>query len=91
MRVTQDNKIRFLITGSHNLSKAAWGAEEKAGTQVHIRSYELSILFLPEAFGMSTSFDECDISKILALPPNKYSENDLPWLVDQEIIFKFTS
>ena len=32
------------LVGSHNLSKAAWGVEEKAGTQLYIRSYEVSIL-----------------------------------------------
>ena len=41
MRVSSDKKdIRMVVTGSHNLSKAAWGCEEKGGTQVHIRSYE---------------------------------------------------
>ncbi|XP_021258024.1 tyrosyl-DNA phosphodiesterase 1 isoform X4 [Numida meleagris] len=33
-----------------NLSKAAWGALEKNGTQLMIRSYELGVLFLPSAF-----------------------------------------
>ncbi|MXQ99786.1 hypothetical protein E5288_WYG016834 [Bos mutus] len=36
---------------SANLSKAAWGALEKSGTQLMIRSYELGVLFLPSAFG----------------------------------------
>ena len=41
MRVSSDQKnIRPIVTGIHNLSKAAWGCEEKGGTQVHIRSYE---------------------------------------------------
>ena len=46
MRVSSDKDIpevplvRLVVTGSHNLSKAAWGCEEKGGTQVHIRSYE---------------------------------------------------
>lgn len=35
---------------SANLSKAAWGALEKNGTQLMIRSYELGVLFLPAAF-----------------------------------------
>lgn len=35
---------------SANLSKAAWGALEKNGTQLMIRSYELGVLFLPSAF-----------------------------------------
>ena len=45
MRVSSDkNHIRLVVTGSHNLSKAAWGCEEKGGTQVHIRSYEERIV-----------------------------------------------
>ncbi|KAJ8792137.1 hypothetical protein J1605_019988 [Eschrichtius robustus] len=36
--------------GSANLSKAAWGALEKNGAQLMIRSYELGVLFLPSAF-----------------------------------------
>lgn len=35
---------------SANLSKAAWGALEKNGAQLMIRSYELGVLFLPSAF-----------------------------------------
>ena len=45
IRVSSDkNDIRLVVTGSHNLSKAAWGCEEKGGTQVHIRSYEERIV-----------------------------------------------
>lgn len=40
----------FISLGSANLSKAAWGALEKNGTQLMIRSYELGVLFLPSAF-----------------------------------------
>lgn len=32
---------------SSNLSKAAWGALEKKGSQLKIRSYEIGVLFLP--------------------------------------------
>ena len=32
---------------SSNLSKAAWGALEKKGVQLKIRSYEIGVLFLP--------------------------------------------
>jgi len=32
---------------SANLSKAAWGALEKKGAQLMIRSYEIGVLFLP--------------------------------------------
>ena len=33
-----------------NLSRAAWGAIEKGGTQLMVRSYELGVLFLPKHF-----------------------------------------
>ncbi|KAF6133265.1 tyrosyl-DNA phosphodiesterase 1 [Phyllostomus discolor] len=39
---------------SANLSKAAWGALEKNGAQLMIRSYELGVLFLPSAFGLDS-------------------------------------
>ena len=35
---------------SANLSKAAWGALEKNGSQLMIRSYEIGVLFLPQDF-----------------------------------------
>jgi hypothetical protein len=38
------------ICFSANLSKAAWGATEKNGSQLMIRSYELGVLFLPQHF-----------------------------------------
>ena len=36
-----------LLSLSSNLSKAAWGALEKKGAQLKIRSYEIGVLFLP--------------------------------------------
>ncbi|ETW08063.1 hypothetical protein, variant [Aphanomyces invadans] len=39
--------LDFVLLTSANLSKAAWGALEKGGTQFKIRSYELGVLFLP--------------------------------------------
>lgn len=41
------NSLAWFMIGSHNLSKAAWGASQKGGTQCMIRSYELSILCTP--------------------------------------------
>jgi len=41
---------------SANLSKAAWGALEKNGSQLMIRSYELGVLFLPEQFVSDEAF-----------------------------------
>ncbi|KAL4832686.1 hypothetical protein H8958_012627, partial [Nasalis larvatus] len=53
MRPSPDfSKIAWFLVTSANLSKAAWGALEKNGTQLMIRSYELGVLFLPSAFGL---------------------------------------
>lgn len=38
------------LPSSANLSKAAWGALEKNGSQLMIRSYEIGVLFLPKFF-----------------------------------------
>lgn len=43
----QPASIHWLLVGSHNLSKAAWGEVQKGGAQLCIRSYELAVLFLP--------------------------------------------
>lgn len=43
----QDLVILRLSFFSANLSKAAWGALEKKGVQLKIRSYEIGVLFLP--------------------------------------------
>jgi len=48
---------------SANLSKAAWGALEKSGTQLMIRSYELGVLFVPRLFVSS-----CTSSTTLKAP-----------------------
>ncbi|KAG5206974.1 hypothetical protein JEQ12_018547 [Ovis aries] len=48
------SQIAWFLVTSANLSKAAWGALEKGGTQLMIRSYELGVLFLPSAFGLDS-------------------------------------
>ncbi|KAJ6661835.1 hypothetical protein lerEdw1_013006 [Lerista edwardsae] len=74
-----------------NLSKAAWGAFEKNGTQLMIRSYELGVLFLPSEFGLDTDYfhvkenmfsDEPASSFPVPydLPPEKYGSKDHPWI-----------
>ncbi|GFO34675.1 tyrosyl-DNA phosphodiesterase 1-like [Plakobranchus ocellatus] len=83
----------FIVT-SANLSKAAWGALEKKGSQLMIRSYELGVLFLPQYFGYKTSFPVSskleDVEKSekatfplpYDLPPTTYVRGDRPWFVD---------
>jgi tyrosyl-DNA phosphodiesterase 1 len=39
--------VAWVVVGSHNLSAAAWGRLERAGSQLRIRSFELSVLLLP--------------------------------------------
>ena len=40
------SRLAYMVSGSHNLRKAAWG--ELVGTsRLHIRHYELSVLLLP--------------------------------------------
>ncbi|GAB5573092.1 tyrosyl-DNA phosphodiesterase 1 isoform X1 [Prionailurus iriomotensis] len=55
MRLSPDfSQIAWFLVTSANLSKAAWGALEKNGAQLMIRSYELGVLFLPSAFGLDS-------------------------------------
>ncbi|KAF4017716.1 hypothetical protein G4228_008519, partial [Cervus hanglu yarkandensis] len=55
MRASPDfSQIAWFLVTSANLSKAAWGALEKNGAQLMIRSYELGVLFLPSAFGLDS-------------------------------------
>ncbi|XP_078673638.1 tyrosyl-DNA phosphodiesterase 1-like isoform X2 [Branchiostoma floridae x Branchiostoma belcheri] len=81
-----DRLAWFLVT-SANLSKAAWGALEKNGAQLMIRSYEIGVLFLPQDFGENTTFavnTSCSVPFPIPydLPPLPYSTNDQPWVVD---------
>ncbi len=41
------DELAWVLLGSHNLSRAAWGELQKKGATLFIRSYELSALFLP--------------------------------------------
>ncbi|XP_072721575.1 tyrosyl-DNA phosphodiesterase 1 isoform X2 [Ciconia boyciana] len=61
MRPSPDfQKIAWFLVTSANLSKAAWGALEKNGTQLMIRSYELGVLFLPSAFIYCLTVGRCE-------------------------------
>ncbi|NXI46106.1 TYDP1 phosphodiesterase, partial [Galbula dea] len=94
MRLSPDfQKIAWFLVTSANLSKAAWGALEKNGTQLMIRSYELGVLFLPSAFGLDKGYFQVR-GKILSeskgsttyfpvpydLPPEQYGSKDRPWI-----------
>ncbi|NXU75277.1 TYDP1 phosphodiesterase, partial [Oreotrochilus melanogaster] len=94
MRPSPDfQKIAWFLVTSANLSKAAWGALEKNGTQLMIRSYELGVLFLPSAFGLDKGYFHVR-GKMLSeskdsatcfpvpydLPPQQYESKDQPWI-----------
>ncbi|XP_046577530.1 LOW QUALITY PROTEIN: tyrosyl-DNA phosphodiesterase 1-like [Haliotis rubra] len=82
----------FLVT-SANLSKAAWGAFEKNGSQLMIRSYEIGVLFLPAHFGCETLPATSDAQEAVArsdevvlplpydLPLTPYVKGDV-WMMD---------
>lgn len=92
MRVSPDfQKIAWFLVTSANLSKAAWGAFEKNGTQLMIRSYELGVLFLPSEFGLDTGYFQVKENLLsdgpvlsfpvpYDLPPEKYESKDRPWI-----------
>ncbi|XP_015278745.1 PREDICTED: tyrosyl-DNA phosphodiesterase 1 [Gekko japonicus] len=92
MRVSPDfQEIAWFLVTSANLSKAAWGAFEKNGAQLMIRSYELGVLFLPSEFGLDTGCfqvkenllsDEPALSFPVPydLPTEKYESKDRPWI-----------
>ncbi|XP_040528900.1 tyrosyl-DNA phosphodiesterase 1 isoform X1 [Gallus gallus] len=94
MRPSHDfQKIAWFLVTSANLSKAAWGALEKNGTQLMIRSYELGVLFLPSAFGLDKGYFHVKGNMLsegkdsatsfpvpFDLPPERYGSKDQPWI-----------
>ncbi|XP_038045909.1 tyrosyl-DNA phosphodiesterase 1-like [Patiria miniata] len=91
-RMSPDNEhIAWFLVTSANMSKAAWGALEKNGQQLMIRSYEIGVLFLPAdfvsestRFAVSSAVDEDELH--FPLPWDSqlvpYSKDDRPWLWD---------
>lgn len=93
MSPNSDDLAWFLVT-SANLSKAAWGAQEKNGFQLMIRSYEIGVLFLPQAFKLKkfsvmknmADYQPGDSHAVFPvpydLPPTPYGPKDRPWIWD---------
>ncbi|XP_075545443.1 tyrosyl-DNA phosphodiesterase glaikit [Dermacentor variabilis] len=86
-------QVAWLLVTSANLSKAAWGALEKNGSQLMIRSYELGVLLFPANFGQTTTFVVSDGSSgnnalFLPLPYDvplvPYTKDDEPWTWDSQ-------
>ncbi|XP_037088035.1 tyrosyl-DNA phosphodiesterase 1-like [Pollicipes pollicipes] len=78
----------FMLT-SANLSKAAWGATEKQGQQLFIRSYEAGVLFIPKMLGcefLRAADGDTPapgaISLPFSLPLTPYGDADKPWFAD---------
>lgn len=92
MRPSPDfSQIAWFLVTSANLSKAAWGALEKNGSQLMIRSYELGVLFLPAAFGLDSfrvkqkffsgsQEPTASFPVPYDLPPELYGSKDRPWI-----------
>ncbi|XP_033706628.1 tyrosyl-DNA phosphodiesterase 1 isoform X5 [Tursiops truncatus] len=92
MRPSPDfSQLAWFLVTSANLSKAAWGALEKNGAQLMIRSYELGVLFLPSAFGLDSfrvkqkffsgsQEPTASFPVPYDLPPELYGSKDRPWI-----------
>jgi tyrosyl-DNA phosphodiesterase-1 len=50
-----DGAIAYLLLGSHNLSRAAWGERVLQGNALRCKSYELSVLLLPRLAAASSA------------------------------------
>ncbi|RHY99306.1 hypothetical protein DYB37_005251 [Aphanomyces astaci] len=83
--------LDFVLLTSANFSKAAWGAVEKGGTQLKIRSYELGVLFLPSQTTKALRLlpDDRDMMDVVRFPlpfqwpPTPYDpRTDEPWTWD---------
>jgi tyrosyl-DNA phosphodiesterase-1 len=86
----RDSTIFWMILGSHNMSKAAWGFETKAGS-LTIGSYELGVMFLPSLLPPGTEMrctagapaglkgSTLGLRVPYALPPLPYGPADEPW------------
>lgn len=92
LRTSPDcSKMAWFLVTSANLSKAAWGAMEKKGAQLKIRSYEIGVLFLPTdqenscellnvASDGAEATDQPAISVPFDLPLTAYNKDDQPWI-----------
>ena len=89
-------ELPWVLTGSHNMSKAAWGQLADGGRALKkIRSYELSVLVLPSHFAATNGSPPRFFASAAAaaagasngvvaplpfLPPTPYADHDRMWL-----------
>lgn len=74
--------LRWVLVGSHNLSKQAWGGR-LVGGKYDVDSYELSVFVrgpLTPRFGPTTNPNEIRLP--FRLPPTRYVDSDTPWSLD---------
>ncbi|KAK6455187.1 putative tyrosyl-DNA phosphodiesterase [Scheffersomyces xylosifermentans] len=83
--------IKWILMGSHNLSKQAWGApapKDLSSSVYEVSSYELGVVVIPEkglrmvpSYGTDFIEEEntLPIRLPFKLPSSKYSEGDRPW------------
>lgn len=79
--------LRWLMVGSHNLSRQAWGEPDKRrsdpldGSVYDVGSYELSVWIpgkLSPVYGKDSG-DEAVVRLPFKLPPTKYGTDDQAW------------
>lgn len=86
--------LRWVLVGSHNLSKQAWGfPQNKIGGETYeVSSYELSVLVVGHKKGLVPVYNQ-DISTEpnvnpvrfpFTLPPTKYGTGDKPWSAGED-------
>ncbi len=87
-----DRTLAWALLGSHNLSQAAWGKLEKAGSQLYVKSYELGVLLTATTSAPLIAPSQVDAAATSGLPPGRvlvplpyslppvrYTSNDVPW------------
>ncbi|KAL3159457.1 hypothetical protein ABBQ38_009882 [Trebouxia sp. C0009 RCD-2024] len=74
----QGQQVAWFILASHNLSKAAWGALQKQGTQLFIRSFELGVMFLPSLEARYQQHPHQAFTCTRAMPGNRSSQQQSP-------------
>ena len=75
-------RVHWFMSGSHNLSKPAWGqlVTPKSSNRrlMLIHSFELSVLVIPSEHGGAVP---CYVP--FRLPPEPYAAGDRPWTLDE--------
>ncbi|KAK9840422.1 hypothetical protein WJX74_009663 [Apatococcus lobatus] len=80
-RYTRDGEMPWLLMGSHNLSKAAWGELQKKGLG-DANQFTFWPLNHAAPAGDSSALRAC-MAIPYCLPPDPYSASDQPWSVNK--------